>query len=219
MQKGDCLVTLLGGRHSIEKPKALDLFTVSCTAEINKLVGFNLNFLHGIRELFTGRGRTIIFHLNTAEFTDVWRMVDQMDKLQSTLMSGELRSCFAILLCLLAQSYSRTLIADQGKYRIDKALDYINEHYFEELDLKKLAKLAALSESQLIRTFRQNYNTTPIGYQLELRISEAQRLLSDTSMPISEIAYRLGFCDSNYFSHFFRRKIGMTPTQYRKNKE
>ena len=111
------------------------------------------------------------------------------------------------------------MIADQSKYRIDKALDYINEHYCEELNLKKLAKLAALSESQLIRTFRQNYNTTPIGYQLELRLSEAQRLLSDTAMPIFEIAYRLGFCDSNYFSHFFRRKIGITPTQYRKNKE
>ncbi|MBQ8756232.1 MAG: helix-turn-helix domain-containing protein [Lentisphaeria bacterium] len=219
LQKGDCLVTLIDGRHSIEEPKNLELFTISCTTELDKMIGFNLNFLHGMRDLFTGRGETIIFHLNSAEFTDIWRVVNQMNKLQSNSKSGELRSSFAILLCLLAQAYSRILMTGKNQYRLEKTLDYINNHYNEEIELAKLAKLSALSESQLIRTFKKNYGITPIGYQLELRLTESQRLLRETTMSVSEISYRLGFSDSNYFSHFFRRKLGSSPAQYRRENQ
>lgn len=219
LQKGDCLVTLIDGRHSIEEPKNLELFTISCTTELDKMIGFNLNFLHGMRDLFTGRGETIIFHLNSAEFTDIWRVVNQMNKLQSNSKSGELRSSFAILLCLLAQAYSRILMTGKNQYRLEKTLDYINNHYNEDIELAKLAKLSALSESQLIRTFKKNYGITPIGYQLELRLTESQRLLRETTMSVSEISYRLGFSDSNYFSHFFRRKLGSSPAQYRRENQ
>lgn len=215
LHKGDCLVTLLGGAHRMEDCSRLELFTVSCTADLKQMVGFNLNFLHGIRDLFTGKNKTIIFHLNSAEFSDVWRIVNQMNLLQSSQPGGELRSSFAILLCLLAQAYSRTLMMGKSNYRLEKILDYINSHYYEDIELAKLAKLSALSESQLIRIFKQTYGNTPIGYQLELRLSEAQRLLRETSLTVSEISYRLGFSDSNYFSHFFHRKIGVSPVKYR----
>lgn len=217
LQKGDCLVTLLAGRHSIEDPKNLELFTVSCTHELDRMIGFNLNFLHGMRDLFAGHGKTIIFHLNSAEFTDIWRMVNQMNNLQSSSQSGELRSSFAILLCLLAQAYSRILMTGKSQYHLEKTLDYINSHYNEDIELAKLAKLSSLSESQLIRTFRKTYGATPINYQLELRLTEAQRLLRETTLSISEISYRLGFSDSNYFTRFFRRKLNTSPSQYRKD--
>ncbi|NMA42169.1 MAG: AraC family transcriptional regulator [Oligosphaeraceae bacterium] len=217
LQKGDCLVTLIEGSHSISKPKQLELFTVSCTTALNHMVGFNLNFLHGIRDLFSGRGKTNIFHLNSAEFSDIWRIVTQMNNLQSSSQTGEIRSCFAILLCLLAQAYSRTLMTGKNQYRLEKTLDYINNHYDEDIKLSKLAKLSAMSESQLIRSFRKYYGTTPIGYQLELRLTESQRLLRETGLTVSEISYRLGFSDSNYFSRFFRRKMGVSPTLYREN--
>lgn len=216
LQKGDCLVTLIDGSHSISDPKNLELFTVSCTPELNRMVGFNLNFLHGMRYLFSGQGKTIIFHLNSAEFTDIWRMVAQMNNQQSSSQSGEMRACFAILLCLLAQAYSRTLMTGKNQHHLEKTLDYINNHYDENIELSKLAKLSAKSESQLIRSFRKHYGATPISYQLELRMTESKRLLRETELSVSEISYRLGFSDSNYFSRFFHRKLGISPMQYRK---
>lgn len=215
LQKGDCLVTLLYGAHRIDECSNLELFTVSCTADLKDMVGFNLNFLHGIRNLFSGKGKTRFFHLNSVEFSDVRRVVNQMNLSQSSQMSSELRSSFAILLCLLAQAYSRTLMMDKSHYRLERTLDYINNHYYEDIELAKLAKLSALSESQLIRTFKKTYGNTPIGYQLELRLSEAQRLLRETSLLVSEISSRLGFSDNNYFSHFFHRKVGVSPVRYR----
>ncbi len=215
LHKGDICVTLPEGIHSILQCDHLELFTISCSSDVQNMLGFNLNFLHGMHDLFGGRKKTNIFHLNSAEFFDVARIVSQMNQLQSSRNESELRSYFSVLLCLLTQGYAKSLLTGKRNQELEKILDYINIHYREEIRLSKLAKLSSLSESQLIRQFRNRFNTTPIGYQLELRMTEARRLLRESSLAVSEIAYRLGFSDTNYFSHYFSKKTGQAPREYR----
>lgn len=76
--------------------------------------------------------------------------------------------------------------------------------------------MVSLSVSQFVRTFNREYALTPIGYSLELRHNEAVRLLRDTSLPVSEIAYLLGFSDSNYFTNFFTVKQRESPLKFRR---
>lgn len=221
MGKGDVGVTLLDGIHSMTECRDMELFTFSCSGKLESMTGFNLNLLFGMRELFSGSGETKIFHLNSVEFTDTYRMINFLEKLHgdgdgTASLKGELRSGFAILLCLLAQAYSRTLQSENVHSRLEKILHYIDEHYCEDIELSHLAKISFLSVSQLIRSFKQNFGTTPINYQLQLRADEACRLLQQTVLPISEISYRTGFCDCAYFSKFFSKKFGCSPRNFRK---
>ena len=216
LQKGDCLVTLPGGLHSFRDCRELDQFTVSCTTDLQKIAGINLNFLYGIRDLFSGSGKTVFFHLNPVEFNDIRQVINRLAMLQEAQQYGELRANFSILLCLLGHAYARTLAMERNSCRLEKVLDYINNHYNETIGLEKLARLSALSPSQLIRSFKTVYGSTPIEYRQQLRLNEASRLLCETSLSVTEIAYRIGFSDSNYFTHFFSRKRGVSPRRYRR---
>ena len=74
-----------------------------------------------------------------------------------------------------------------------------------------------MSKGNLIRVFRNATGQTPIEYLIDIRIQHATDLLSKTNLPISEIAYQVGFSDSNYFSRHFNDKLKTTPTNYRLN--
>jgi len=53
---------------------------------------------------------------------------------------------------------------------------------------------------------------SPLAYVHRLRLEEAYRLLSNSSMNVAEVAGNVGFDDANYFSRLFRRKMGMPPS-------
>lgn len=73
-----------------------------------------------------------------------------------------------------------------------------------------------LSYRQLSRYFRKAYGLSPKGYQLQLRLAEAQRLLRQTRMPITDIAMELGFCTSQHFANRFGEHVGQSPSAYRR---
>lgn len=95
--------------------------------------------------------------------------------------------------------------------------EYIANHITEDISLKDLSPLVYLSESQIIRVFKQDMGKTPYEYILELKIGQAKLLLRSTRLMIKEIAFRLGFCDEHYFSYLFKQKTGQTPSAYRKS--
>ena len=91
----------------------------------------------------------------------------------------------------------------------------LEENLHRTLELAELAARANLSKNQFLRVFKKAFGTTPIDYLIKRRIHKAQRLLEDTSLPISQIAFDTGFADSNYFSRRFRQVVGQSPRDYR----
>ena len=79
-----------------------------------------------------------------------------------------------------------------------------------------LAKEFKVTPGHMTRTFRMIVGISPLEYVHRLRLEEAYRLLSDTSMNVSEAASEVGFDDANYFSRLFRKKMGISPCQIRK---
>lgn len=94
---------------------------------------------------------------------------------------------------------------------------HIDDHLSEHLDLAECTKITYLSISQTIRNFRAAYGVTPYEYLNQRRISTAKLLLTNSTMSIEEIAAQTGFPDRNYFSKYFKRKVGKSPSQFRKN--
>ena len=100
--------------------------------------------------------------------------------------------------------------------RFAPALEYINAHFNEPVQVNKLAKLVGLSKSRFHKVFKQAFNISPTEYQLRLKIKESQKLLLFSDLNMAQIAEKNGYIDQFYFSRTFRKRIGQSPTQYRK---
>ncbi len=103
-------------------------------------------------------------------------------------------------------------------FSIVKAMDYIQNNYFEKFTLEELAKIANMSRSTFLRQFNLLCSCTPQQYLTRIRIAKAQKLLDDSDRTISNIAQDCGFFDSSHFDRIFRQEKGISPSAYRQNR-
>jgi AraC-like DNA-binding protein len=96
-----------------------------------------------------------------------------------------------------------------------KALQYIQENYGNPIACEDIAGFLQYSASYVRYIFRKEGDTSVQAKINEVRLQNAKRLLRSTDMSITEVAYAVGFSDSNYFSSFFKKQTGKTPRQYR----
>ncbi|WP_171643763.1 helix-turn-helix domain-containing protein [Paenibacillus phytorum] len=92
---------------------------------------------------------------------------------------------------------------------------YIGDHLNQKINLEKLAQIANISPSHLIRLFRENEGSSPIQYLWTIRIERGLELLRTTGLSIGEIASQCGFSTLFHFSRLVKRKTGKTPTEVR----
>jgi AraC-like DNA-binding protein len=90
--------------------------------------------------------------------------------------------------------------------------EYIDSHLGENISLDAMAEMAGLSVNHFARTFRQSTGLAPHAYLVQRRIEQAERLLSCTDLPLSQIALAVGFADHSHFARHFRRLTGATPS-------
>ena len=100
--------------------------------------------------------------------------------------------------------------------RIKTMLQFIQDHYAEDLNAAAIAGSAAISESECLRCFRSAIGTTPIQYLRQYRLRQAARLLTATREKIADICTQCGFQDVSYFTKVFRESMGVTPSEYRR---
>ena len=97
--------------------------------------------------------------------------------------------------------------------------DFMASHRNEPLSAGLLARKYNLSISFFERTFKAVIGAPPAAYLRQLRIQEACRLLSNTDLPLGEIAEHCGFAGSSYFTAVFKREMNCTPSEYRKKNQ
>ena len=107
--------------------------------------------------------------------------------------------------------------AGYGDPIISRARAYLSEHYADpNLMLQDVAGEVHLSQSHFSTVFAQETGLTFTQYLTALRIGKAKELLEATEMRSSQIALEVGYNDSHYFSYLFKKTMGMTPSDYRK---
>lgn len=102
--------------------------------------------------------------------------------------------------------------------RIKKMIEYINNHYMDNFRLEELASEINLSKSACCREFKKYVKCTIFEYLLDYRLMKSTRLLLTSNDSITSIAYQCGFGSTSYFIDKFKKKSGVPPLVYRKQK-
>jgi AraC family transcriptional regulator, transcriptional activator FtrA len=95
-------------------------------------------------------------------------------------------------------------------------LDKMRGRLGEPLRIAQLARLAAMSERTFMRRFRSATGMTPADWITRARLDRARELLESTSLPMDSIAERAGLGTATTLRHHFRRKVGISPVEYRR---
>jgi AraC-like DNA-binding protein len=119
---------------------------------------------------------------------------------------GRLIACWADLYAEPARGRETGAIA--------RAKEYLHAHFDEDVELSRLADVAGLSRSHLIRAFRQETGLTPHAYLTDRRFREASRLLQRDEAP-GTVAAACGFFDQSHLNRAFKARMGVTPGAYR----
>ena len=107
---------------------------------------------------------------------------------------------------------------EEGSYQIgseQRVLNYIDRNIKDGISLDQAAEYANMSSYYFSRVFKKITGVNFITYVTDSKIAVAQEMLVDTDLPVLSIAYELSYNEANYFSKAFKRKVGMTPTEYR----
>lgn len=93
---------------------------------------------------------------------------------------------------------------------------WIAEHYAEPSPVAAMTGFSGLPERSFKRRFQQATGMSPLDYVHTLRIEESKHMLESTEMAVEAIAQEIGYEDAGFFGRLFRRKVGLTPAQYRR---
>jgi len=100
--------------------------------------------------------------------------------------------------------------------RVKLATEYILNHPDRKVGLRDLCELVDLSPTHLRRLFAEQTGQSPLAFIRRVKMDQARIWLLETPLRISEIAYRLGFSDQNYFARMYKQTTGLTPSEYRR---
>lgn len=145
----------------------------------------------------------------------------------------ELRDCFWRLMRMSEtrrRAYEDVLFALTSYIQLERIIrtaelsdeqrlkEYIDKHYMEKLSLKKMSVELHMGTTKLCAVAKKLSGDGSITkLTAQRRVDEAKLLLSNRSLSVAEIAERVGFSDYNYFTKIFKKTVGVTPSEYRKN--
>ncbi len=94
-------------------------------------------------------------------------------------------------------------------------ITYIHSYYQEKVTLADICKAGNIGKTSCTTIFKKYMDCTPVGFLTEVRLQKAAKLLRETDMNITEIAYETGFTGASYFAEIFRNNFGCSPKEYR----
>lgn len=105
---------------------------------------------------------------------------------------------------------------DRDTERIRRIMEYIKLHYAEKITLEDLAGQVHLCKSESCRLFKRYMNKSMFDYLLDYRVEKSLELLRQSQYDVTWIAGQVGFMNPGYYARIFKRKMGVTPLEYRK---
>ena len=144
------------------------------------------------------------------ELASIWDSANYYRHLQ---LSGKTLEMLTYILTSKRDISASTSDADQFTFLIY----YLRHNFQYNITLDYLSSFTNISKYHLVRKFKKYTGFTPIEYIIELRIKHAQQLLIGTNLSINEIAAASGFANMNNFINQFKKRVKMTPSQYRKS--
>ena len=227
LNTGDAFVIGGSRQHDYLSMEQLCLVNILFQPDKRNLRTYDLHSLAGYHALFTlepawrkrhqfnGRLR-----LTPKELSVVMAFVDQLEEELRQRTNGfqfMATASFMQIIGYLARCFARSKHPDsRALLRIGTAISHLEASCQEPIDLDQLARIAHMSKRNFVRNFQAAMGSSPIAHLILLRVNRAASLLRRTELSVTEIAFQVGFSDSNYFARQFRQRLGATPTEYRR---
>ena len=145
-------------------------------------------------------------------FEEACNTARAMEKNDTREGNAELSLVFHKIIMLLAE-HERLKEPASEMLRIK---EYIDANVYGKTSITSACELIFRSKDYVIKRFAREYGKTPYEYALERKMDAACELLRSTRLPISVISEKLGYSDQHYFSNIFKKRIGQTPSNYRR---
>jgi len=227
LNTGDTFVIGGSRQHDYHSMDKLCLVNVLFQPKKINLRTYDLRTLPGYHALFTLEPAWRRRHqfnsrlrLTPQELSVVMGFVDQLDEELRQRASGfkfMATAAFMQIVGYLSRCYGRAKNPDsRALLRIGEAISCLETNYQDTIDLDRLARIAHMSKRNFMRSFQAAMGSSPIAHLVQLRVNRGAALLRRTGQSVTEIAFAVGFTDSNYFARQFRKLLGVTPSQYRK---
>lgn len=223
---GDVYTIKPGMKHGYPATKDLKLTNLLFISSELGLEREDLSVIGGYHVLFdlepryrTQTGFQSRLRLNPGQLNRLLGMVDALNSELSAAHPGfrfmavtELRR----IVGFLSRAYSESSGKNARSMMIlARAIRQMEANIAETLSIPGVAAASGVSESTLLRAFKDCTGVTPIRYLAQMRVRNACELLRNGADDIGMVAFQSGYHDSNYFSRQFRQVMGTTPKAYR----
>lgn len=111
---------------------------------------------------------------------------------------------------------SEAMVIDEVPFILKEVIKYIDNNIEHRIDIHDLSNTTRWSNQHFIRVFTKYIGDTPYQYILKKKMEKAKVLITETQLPMKDIAYELGYLSYGNFCKLFKREIGMNPEEYRK---
>lgn len=214
LQQGSCIL-VLPVQHYIVESSNKEAQLARFTFETFEVEGMTLNpvahppLLYGYPySLLFSRVKQVLG--NEAKMRTQFR--SSLSASEMAMMQGRLQ----LVLGLMAQlDEQASQLQNEEKIKmIQHTVQYMEQHYDEDLTVEQLANMAGIVRWQYSQQFKMLTGKKPTDYLVHLRINHAKKLLCNSTEPLSKISRQTGFKDEYYFSRCFRKLTGKTPREY-----
>ncbi|WP_291913523.1 AraC family transcriptional regulator [Chitinophaga sp. CB10] len=201
------------------KSKKITEVTIQFHAQLLDAKFLRRNQLSFIRSLFENASKGISFSRETVQSLKPRLLAlpyktgfDSVLELLSILHDLSISRNMRVLSSAPAESLN-----NYNSRRIEKAFEYMQQHFDKDIGLHELAKHVNMTPVSLSRFIKKRTGKTFIDSLNEIRIGHASRMLIDTTHSVSEICYQCGFMNLSNFNRIFKKKKGSTPSEFRRN--
>jgi len=227
---GDVFLLQGGQRHFFYQRQHLELINVMFDprhielpeSSLRKLPGYCAIFL--LEPQFRGQHRFASrLHLRPVPLARAELLASEIEREATEQAAGydvALTNRLLDLILFLSRIYDQTDTTEAHELlRIGTVISALESDFERNWRLDELLDIAHMSRSNFMRVFKRATSQAPMEYLNRLRIRHAMKLLRDSPLGITDIAFQSGFSDSNYFARYFKKSTGTSPSVYRKRRK
>ena len=147
---------------------------------------------------------------------EIFKMIRQKDRHYELLLKSKLEELIYLLYFYRLVERKTSDDHYRKNEKIREIIDYINQHYAENLTIEKLSELMGYSKTHFMTIFKQHTGTSCTEFIIQARLNAACEELRNSVKPVLEIATNVGFNNLSNFNRQFKHYYDQTPSQYRK---
>jgi two-component system response regulator YesN len=207
---------ILAEKHMIEairlrKSEAYDYFSLI----MDQIRSYNDDFRRNkiLEVLVLSSHAMSLDNQNEYSFLDYTGIAIELTKLSGDAL---LESAFRNFIFMTSNVKPQSNI-DYSNHIVKATKEYLENHYAEDISLEDVAEQVNISPQYFSKLIKKTTGFNFIDWLSMLRVKKAKELLTNSNLTVKEVCFMVGYKDPNYFSRIFKKRIGITPSEYIKN--